>query len=58
MEDEARNILREALAEQSAPPGNLAEAIGRRFRPLGGVELRLPARQPMRHPPLTGRGAR
>ncbi len=44
MEDEARNILRAAVAEDAVPPRNLAEAILRRFRPLGGVELRLPDR--------------
>ena len=44
MEDEARNILRAALAEDAATPHDLAEAIRQRFRPLGGVELRLPAR--------------
>jgi plasmid stability protein len=51
MEDEARNILRAALAEDRATPGNLADAIRRRFRPLGGIELRLPGRAPMREPP-------
>lgn len=51
MEDEARNILRAALADESATSRNLGEAIGRRFRPLGGVELRLPGREPMREPP-------
>ena len=51
MEDEARNILRAALAEETATPRNLAEAVRRRFRPLGGVELRLPLREPMREPP-------
>ena len=51
MEDEARNILRAALADEPATPRNLAEAIGRRFGPLGGVALRLPARQPVREPP-------
>ncbi len=51
MEDEARNILRAALAEEAATPRNLAEAVRRRFRPLGGVELRLPVREPMREPP-------
>ena len=54
MEEEARNILRAALAEDAATPVNLAEAIRRRFRPLGGVELRLAARQPMREPPRPG----
>jgi plasmid stability protein len=51
MEDEARNILRAAVAEGEAAPRNLAEAIRRRFRPLGGVKLPLPARAPMREPP-------
>ena len=41
MEEEARNILRAALAEETATPLNLAEAIRRRFRPFGGVKLRL-----------------
>jgi len=54
MEDEARNILRAALAEDASTAGNLAEAIRRRFRPLGGVELTLPAREPMREPPRPG----
>ena len=55
MEDEARNILRAALAKETATPRNLAEAVRRRFRPFGGVELRLPDRQPMREPPKPGR---
>ena len=55
VEDEARNILRAALAKEAATPRNLAEAVRRRFRPFGGVELRLPDRQPMREPPKLGR---
>jgi len=51
MEDEARNILRAAVAEGAATPANLAEAIRGRFASLGGVELRLPTREPMREPP-------
>ncbi|MGH7897283.1 MAG: FitA-like ribbon-helix-helix domain-containing protein [Candidatus Binatia bacterium] len=51
MEDEARNILRQALADGPAMAGNLAEAIRRRFRDLGGADLALPAREPMRDPP-------
>ena len=39
--------LRAALADQEAQGPNLAQAIRRRFEPLGGVELRLPPRQPM-----------
>ena len=51
IEDEARNILRAALVESDDFPGNIAAAIRRRFQPLGGVELRLLAREPMREPP-------
>ena len=51
MEEEARKILRAALAEQASTPLDLAEAILRRFEPLGGVELQLPPREPMREPP-------
>ncbi len=54
MEDEARNILRAALAEDVATPRNLAETIRRRFRPLGGVDLRVPVREPMREPQRRG----
>jgi antitoxin FitA len=39
MEEEAREILRCALAESIAPRENIAEAIRRRFAPFGGVEL-------------------
>jgi plasmid stability protein len=55
MEDEARMILRAVLAEEPARLPNLADAIRRRFRPLGGVELELPAREPIREPPKPGR---
>lgn len=51
MEDEARHILRAALAEEAGTPRDLGEAIRRRFRPLGGVELRVPGREPIREPP-------
>lgn len=58
MEEEARNILRTALAENDAAPNNLAAAIGARFRPLGGVELALPVREPMREPPPATKATR
>jgi plasmid stability protein len=48
MEEEARNILRTALGEDSTAPVNLAEAVHQRFRPFGGIELSLPLRAPMR----------
>jgi plasmid stability protein len=55
MEEEARTLLRAALTQDLAPGCSLAEAIRARFRRLGGVELRLPAREPMREPPKPGR---
>jgi len=51
MEEEARIILREAVANEDAPPVSLAAAIGKLVRPLGGVDLTIPAREPMRVPP-------
>lgn len=36
---------------EDSPPANLAEAIRARFAPLGGLELELPPRGPMRDPP-------
>jgi antitoxin FitA len=51
MEEEAREILRTALADASPPLDNLYDAIRRRIEPLGGVDLDLPPRGPMRDPP-------
>jgi plasmid stability protein len=51
MEEEAREILKIALADAGAPGENIAQSIRRRFAPLGGVELSLPPREPMREPP-------
>ena len=51
MEEEARDILRMALNHQQAEQENLASAIRARFAPLGGVELEIPPRSPMRKPP-------
>jgi plasmid stability protein len=50
MEEEAREILRQVVGE-AAPPRNLAAAIRARVAPFGGVDLDLPAREPMREPP-------
>jgi plasmid stability protein len=55
MEEEARNILSVALAEGASAKINLAAAIRRRFKPLGGIELQLPSREPMREPPKPGK---
>ena len=49
-EEEARRILEDALELPHAPQ-NLVEAIRARFAPLGGVELELPPREPVREPP-------
>ena len=51
MEEEVRQILRAALYEEAQEPQNLAESIRALFAPLGGVELELPPRTPMRDPP-------
>lgn len=51
MEDETREILKSALAEGRRSGTNLAEILRRRFADIGGVELELPAREPMREPP-------
>jgi antitoxin FitA len=55
VEDEARNILRAAVATDALTPRNLAQAIRNRFEPLGGIELVLPLREPTRSPPRPGR---
>lgn len=55
MEEEARTLLTTALLEDTAAGGNLADAIRARFRRLGGVDLQLPVRAPMREPPKVGR---
>ena len=50
MEEEAREILRLGVGDTS-PTRNLAAAIRARVVPLGGIELELPQREPMREPP-------
>ncbi len=54
MEEEAREILRSTLAEGETKRENLAQAVRRRFSALGGVDLELPKRLPMRKPPDFG----
>lgn len=51
MEEEAREILRFALTTASPVKGNLAVTIHRRFAALGGIELELPRRDPIREIP-------
>lgn len=52
MEAEARRILQATLIGSARPAGrNLYERIHARFAPLGGVDLKLPPREPTRDPP-------
>jgi antitoxin FitA len=51
MEEEARDILKGALLAEGPEAQNLAQAIRKHIEPLGGVDLTLPKRQPLRRPP-------
>ena len=51
MEEEVRLILGEAVGREAVPAKGLGTAIHELFKPLGGVELELPPRGPMREPP-------
>ena len=53
MEEEAREILRQVVAVPS-PPRDLAAAVRARVAKVGGVELDIPAREPIREPPRLG----
>ena len=50
MEEEARDILQSALAVEPTRNRSLVAAIRARIEPLGGVELEIEAREPMREP--------
>lgn len=49
MEEEAREILRDVVGN-GTPPRDLAAAIRRRVAPLGGADLDIPEREPIRGP--------
>ena len=51
MEEEVRNIIKTAVIEDSTTRPNLAKSIRLRMDPLGGVDLELLPREPMRAPP-------
>jgi plasmid stability protein len=51
MEDEARDILRTALATTEPVARNLADTIRARLQSIGGVELEIPPRQAIRDAP-------
>lgn len=48
MEEEVRAILRAELKSKQPPPPNLAQSIRKYIEPFGGVELEIPAREPIR----------
>jgi antitoxin FitA len=50
MEDEARDILRTALSSAAARAATLVKSIRGRVQPLGGIELQIAPREPMRDP--------
>ena len=54
MEQEARVILKSALAQTSRKKANLAERIREIFGPLGGVDLERLPREPIRDPDWLG----
>ena len=53
MEEEARQISRQALRKDAEEP-DLVARIRSRFSSLGGVELEIPLREPVREPPALG----
>jgi plasmid stability protein len=55
MEEEVRDILRVALASDSASPRNLADSIRARVETIGGFDLDIAPRDPIREPPDFGR---
>lgn len=50
MEDEAREILRAAFFTGPGIGRNLVDSIRGHIEPLGGIELKLPKREPIRDP--------
>jgi antitoxin FitA len=50
MEEEARSILRSALAITEPKEEHLVDAIRRRVEAVGGIDIELPPRSPMREP--------
>jgi antitoxin FitA len=55
MEEEAREILRTALGQEKDESRSLSNRIQQRFAEEGGVDLRLPEREPLGPPPDFGR---
>lgn len=55
MEEEARSILRAELAVQDAEPVDLYQRIRQHIDPVGGIDLPVPDREPVREPPVLDR---
>lgn len=51
MEQEAREILQKAVSGREEEP-DLGKAIRKIFAPLGGVDLKIPPRGPIRDPQI------
>ncbi|MFY9640865.1 MAG: plasmid stabilization protein [Rhodomicrobium sp.] len=51
IEAEGRDILREVLSEPELQASNLYAAIRSIVEPIGGLELEIPPREPVREPP-------
>ena len=51
MEEEVREILRGALASSEPERLSFVQRIRQIVEPLGGIEIELPPREPMRPPP-------
>lgn len=51
IEDEAHEILRQTI-EKTQKDQDLGRAIHKHFAAIGGIDLDLPPREPMREPPF------
>jgi plasmid stability protein len=51
MEEEARQILSDGLADRYRRGADLVRAIREIVEPIGGIDLELPPREPIRDPP-------
>lgn len=54
IEDEVREILRAAVPFESVDSAAMVRSIRRRVEAIGGVDIELPTRGPMREPPGFG----
>jgi plasmid stability protein len=51
MEEEARQILKDGLSDRYRRGADLVRAIREIVEPIGGIEIELPPREPIRDPP-------